>query len=300
MRHSCFLDARRSADVERGRMLQGDGGAALGFGGQLWPGRFRIGAIHAGRAQPCRYVPRPMFAICCGYEDAINLDHLRSIRRSSLMVGCRTRADGGVRNRPCRLVAGEWPRLRDVIRLTYTLVDGLMDIRASRHPSRSTSTTPAMSSTAVSSFLLFNACCDERQAPIHVYDTEKSRPGAVVLWPARRRRTSRCSICRLHGTIRTAQMAQDANYVPWRRHHARPEAAGAALLRAGRDAGVRLDTMFKACIGRGVVSTSDFSPDHRALLESCKSGPSGLDEAGTAWHSARAPSVIADAVVAQT
>ena len=50
-----------------------------------------------------------MFAICCGYEDADDLDHLRSDRRSSWpAVGCRTPGGICVPNRRCRA----WRMLR--------------------------------------------------------------------------------------------------------------------------------------------------------------------------------------------
>jgi hypothetical protein len=42
-----------------------------------------------------------MFAICCGYEDADDLDHLRSDPAFKLAcVGCRTQAGICVPNRP--------------------------------------------------------------------------------------------------------------------------------------------------------------------------------------------------------
>jgi len=68
-----------------------------------------------------------MFAICCGYEDADDLDHLPV--RSGIQA--RLRSPAGYRSRLCsqptlsRLENS--PRLRDVIRLTYTLVDAWMD-----------------------------------------------------------------------------------------------------------------------------------------------------------------------------
>ena len=51
-----------------------------------------------------------MFAICCGYEDADDLDHCGPIRHSSWpAVACRTRAGiCCVPNRPCRA----WRMLR--------------------------------------------------------------------------------------------------------------------------------------------------------------------------------------------
>src|SRR6476619_3758775 len=79
------------------------------------------------------------------------------------------------------------PRLRDVIRLTYTLVDAWMD----SYPSEPASVTLDIDDTCDvvhghQQLSLFNAHYDERCfLPIHVYDTEKSRPVAVVLRPGK-------------------------------------------------------------------------------------------------------------------
>jgi hypothetical protein len=79
------------------------------------------------------------------------------------------------------------PRLRDVIRLTYTLVDAWMD----SYPREPASVTLDIDDTCDvvhghQQLSLFNAHYDERCfLPIHVYDTEKSRPVAVVLRPGK-------------------------------------------------------------------------------------------------------------------
>jgi len=79
------------------------------------------------------------------------------------------------------------PRLRDVIRLTYTLVDAWMD----SYPCEPASVTLDIDDTCDvvhghQQLSLFNAHYDERCfLPIHVYDTEKSRPVAVVLRPGK-------------------------------------------------------------------------------------------------------------------
>jgi DDE family transposase len=76
------------------------------------------------------------------------------------------------------------PRLRDVIRLTYTLVDAWMD----SYPCEPASVTLDIDDTCDvvhghQQLSLFNAHYDERCfLPIHVYDTEKSRPVAVCPW----------------------------------------------------------------------------------------------------------------------
>ena len=93
-----------------------------------------------------------MFAICCGYEDADDLDHLRSDPAFKLACGRLPDTGRDLCSQPTLSRLENAPRLRDVIRLTTLWsTHGWIAIRASRHPSRSTSTIPAMSSTAISS-----------------------------------------------------------------------------------------------------------------------------------------------------
>src|SRR5436305_11588939 len=74
---------------------------------------------------------------------------------------------------------------------------------------------------------LFNAHYDERCfLPIHVYDTEKSRP--VAAWQDAGRRRGACPSAP-PDTAYPDAVAEDANYVPWRR----------ALCSAGGDDVVR-------------------------------------------------------------
>jgi len=86
--HSCLR--WWAPDLEWGRDASGDGRAGrLGFGRQFGPGVPGIGAIRRGVVQqPCRYVSAlACFAICCGYEDADDLDHLRSDPAFKLACG---------------------------------------------------------------------------------------------------------------------------------------------------------------------------------------------------------------------
>src|SRR6266516_142901 len=106
-----------------------------------------------------------MFAIACGYEDSDDLDHLRADPAFKLACG----------------------RLPEVIRLTYALVDLWMD-SYTRVPSAVTldidDTVDVVH--GYQQLSLFNAHYDERCfLPIHVYDTERSRPVAVVLRPGK-------------------------------------------------------------------------------------------------------------------
>ncbi|MHC2636286.1 hypothetical protein ACVME5_008971 [Bradyrhizobium liaoningense] len=81
-----------------------------------------------------------MFAICCGYEDADDLDHLRSDPAFKLACGRLPDTGRDLCSQPTLSRLENAPRLRDVIRLTYILVDAWMDsyppragIRHARH-----------------------------------------------------------------------------------------------------------------------------------------------------------------------
>src|SRR5258708_3439310 len=79
-----------------------------------------------------------MFAIYCGYEDADDLDHLRSDPAFKLACGRLPDTGRDLCSQPTLSRLENAPRLRDVIRLTYTLVDAWMDSYpcepAPRHP----------------------------------------------------------------------------------------------------------------------------------------------------------------------
>ncbi|UPT87157.1 IS1380 family transposase [Bradyrhizobium barranii subsp. apii] len=117
-----------------------------------------------------------MFAICCGYEDADDLDHLRS--DPAFKLACGRLPDTGrdlCSNRRCR----GWRMLR--------AFDAWMD----SYPREPASVTLDIDDTCDvvhghQQLSLFNAHYDERCfLPIYVYDTEKSRPVAVVLRPGK-------------------------------------------------------------------------------------------------------------------
>jgi hypothetical protein len=128
-----------------------------------------------------------MFAICCGYEDADDLDHLRSDPAFKLACGRLPDTGRDLCSQPTLSRLENSPRLRDVIRLTYTLVDAWMD----SYPREPESVTLDIDDTCDvvhghQQLSLFNAHYDERCfLPIHVYDTEKSRPVAVVVRPGK-------------------------------------------------------------------------------------------------------------------
>jgi Transposase DDE domain group 1 len=124
-----------------------------------------------------------VFAICCGYEDADDLDDLRSDPAFKLACGRLPDTGRDLCSQPTLSRLENAPGLRDVIRLTYALVDQWI---------ASYATPPACVTLDIDDtcdvvhghqqLSLFNAHYDERCfLPIHVYDAETSRPVAVIL-----------------------------------------------------------------------------------------------------------------------
>src|SRR5271154_68201 len=128
-----------------------------------------------------------VFAICCGYEDADDLDDLRSDPAFKLACGRLPDTGRDLCSQPTLSRLGNAPALRDVMRLTYALVDQWMASYATAPPSVTLDIDDTCDVVHGHQQLsLFNAHYDERCfLPIHVYDTEKSRPVAVVLRPGK-------------------------------------------------------------------------------------------------------------------
>ena len=128
-----------------------------------------------------------IFAIGCGYEDADDLDFLRSDPAFKLACGRLPETGRDLCSQPTLSRLENAPALRDVIRLTYALVDQWM---ASYDKPPSSVTLDIDDTCDIAhghqQLSLFNAHYDERCfLPIHVYDTEKSRPVAVILRPGK-------------------------------------------------------------------------------------------------------------------
>jgi len=128
-----------------------------------------------------------IFAIGCGYEDADDLDFLRVDPAFKLACGRLPDTGRDLCSQPTLSRLENAPALRDVIRLTYALVDQWI---ASYKKPPSCVTLDIDDTCDVAhghqQLSLFNAHYDERCfLPIHVYDTEKSRPVAVILRPGR-------------------------------------------------------------------------------------------------------------------
>ena len=128
-----------------------------------------------------------ILAIACGYEDADDLDHLRS--DPALKLACGHLPDSGrdLCSQPTMSRCENAPSLREVIRLMRAMV-ALYCASYDRPPA---SVVLDIDDTldvvhGHQQLSMFNAHYDERCfLPIHVYDTATSRPVAVLLRPGK-------------------------------------------------------------------------------------------------------------------
>ncbi len=154
----------------------------------------RLARIFPDRRDPARIthsladmIRARIFAICCGYEDADDLDRLRTDPAFKLACGRLPDTGEDLCSQPTLSRLENAPRLKDVIRLTYALVDAWME-SYSREPASVTLDIDDTCDVAhgQQQLSLFNAHYDERCfLPIHIYDTERSRPVAVILRPGK-------------------------------------------------------------------------------------------------------------------
>src|SRR6476661_662489 len=183
-----------TAAFDGGRLTSNGGVMLLAMAERRLGLAVKLARVFPDRRDPTRVVHSlvdmfraRMFAICCGYEDADDLDHLRSDPAFKLACGRLPDTGRDLCSQPTLSRLDNSPRLRDVIRLTYTLVDAWMD----SYPCEPASITLDIDDTCDvvhghQQLSLFNAHYDERCfLPIHVYDTETSRPVAVVLRPGK-------------------------------------------------------------------------------------------------------------------
>jgi hypothetical protein len=128
-----------------------------------------------------------MLAIACGYEDADDLDHLRTDPGFKLACGRLPDSGAELCSQPTVSRCENAPDLRAAIRMTYAMVD-VYCASYKRPPSAITldvdDTVDVVHGHQQLS--LFNAHYDERCfQPIHVYDTATARPVAVLLRPGK-------------------------------------------------------------------------------------------------------------------
>jgi hypothetical protein len=126
-----------------------------------------------------------MLAIACGYEDADDLDHLRTDPGFKLACGRLPDSGAELCSQP---TVSRWenaPTLREVMRMSYAMVD----IYCASYPAPPRAVTLDIDDTpdvvhGHQQLALFNGHYGERCfLPIHVYDTATSRPVAILLRP---------------------------------------------------------------------------------------------------------------------
>jgi hypothetical protein len=128
-----------------------------------------------------------ILAIACGYEDADDLDRLRT--DPGFKLACGRLPDSG-RDLCSQPTMSRWenaPDLREVIALSYALID-LYCASYARPPEAVTLDVDDTVDVVHGhqQLALFNAHYDERCfLPIHVYDTATSRPVAMLLRPGK-------------------------------------------------------------------------------------------------------------------
>ena len=126
-----------------------------------------------------------MLAIACDYEDADDLDHLRTDPGFKLSCGHLPDTGTDLCSQPTMSRWENAPDLRTVIRMTYAMVDTYCASYAKPPASVTLDIDDTVDVVHGHQQLsLFNTHYDERCfLPIHVYDTAKSRPVAFLLRP---------------------------------------------------------------------------------------------------------------------
>jgi hypothetical protein len=128
-----------------------------------------------------------ILAIACGYEDADDLDHLRTDPGFKLACGRLPDSGNDLCSQPTISRWENAPTLREVVRMTYAMVD-LYCASYARPPAAVTLDIDDTCDVVHGNqqLALFNAHYDERCfLPIHVYDTATARPVAVLLRPGK-------------------------------------------------------------------------------------------------------------------
>lgn len=192
-----FLSVERKKVVAAfdGGRITSDGGVMLLAAAERRIGLAkRLAALISDERDPVRVRHRVddilrarMLAIACGYEDADDLDHLRT--DPGFKLACGRLPDSG-RDLCSQPTVSRWenaPTLREVLRMTYAMVD----IYCASYRRAPSAVTLDIDDTVDivhghQQLALFNAHYDERCfQPIHVYDTATSRPVAVLLRPGK-------------------------------------------------------------------------------------------------------------------
>jgi hypothetical protein len=182
---AAFDGGRLSSDG--GVMLLAAAARRMGIAGKL-------AAAIPDRRDPTRIV-HPLsrillariLAIACGYEDADDLDTLRTDPALKLACGHLPESGAALASQPTVSRLENTPGLRDLIRLGRVMID----LYCASYPAPPEAIVLDIDDTVDvvhghQQLSLFNRHHDERCfLPIHVYDTATSRPVAVILRPGK-------------------------------------------------------------------------------------------------------------------
>src|SRR3712207_4397123 len=178
-----------------GGRLTSDGGVMLLAAAERRLGLIdTLAALFPDPRDPSRVVHRVadilrarVLAIACGYADGDDLDGLRADPAFKLACGRLPETGADLCSQPTLSRFENAPGLRDVVRLTHSLVD-VWCASYERPPAAVTldiDDTPDVVH-GHQQLSLFNAHYNERCfLPIHVYDSATGRPVAVVLRPGK-------------------------------------------------------------------------------------------------------------------
>jgi hypothetical protein len=124
-----------------------------------------------------------VLAIACGYEDANDLDRLRTDPAFKLSCGRLPDSGDDLCSQPTVSRLENTPDLKTVVRLTYAMVDAWCDSYATPPEAVTLDIDDTLDVVhGAQQLSLFHAHHDERCfLPIHIYDTATGRPVAVIL-----------------------------------------------------------------------------------------------------------------------
>ncbi len=193
-RFPAVVRKRVTAAFDGGRLTSDGGVLLLGVAERRLGLADRLAGLIADRRNPllirhgvADILRARMLAIACGYEDADDLDALRG--DPGFKLACGRLPDNGMDlcSQPTMSRWENMPSLREVVRLSYALVD--LYCASYRCPPAAVTLDIDDTVDVVhghQQLALFNAHYDERCfQPIHVYDIATSRPVAMLLRPGK-------------------------------------------------------------------------------------------------------------------
>jgi Transposase DDE domain group 1 len=226
-----------------------------------------------------------MLAIACGYEDADDLDHLRT--DPGFKLACGRLPDSG--NNLCsQPTVSRWenaPSLREVVRMSYAMIDTYC--ASYRRAPRAVTLDVDDTLDVVhghQQLSLFNAHYDERCfLPIHVYDTATSRPVAVLL-----RTGTTPSGVEIRGHLRRmvrrirSQWPNTRLTIRGDGHYGRPEVMAWCEANGIDYTACQATRLWIVCWNRSLTKCAYVAPTHRHLSSAVTARPAMAPNPGAA------------------